>query len=143
MKAIHTIATLGLLAACGAAIAHGDDHAATTAQPKVTLLSNHDMPDVPGKEITTITVDYPPGVVEHVHHHDANAIVYVLEGNIIEGVQGQPEQHLKAGDTFYEGPNDTHTIGRNASQTEPARFVVFIVHDKGKPIVLPGAKGGH
>ena len=140
MKAIHTIAALGLLIASQAVFAH-EEHSATTVQPKVSPVTQKDMPDLPGKEIVVITVGYPPGVVEHVHHHDANAIVYVLEGNIIEGVKGQPEQHLKAGDTFYEGPYDTHTVGRNASQTEPAKFLVFIVKDKNKPVVLPGDAG--
>ena len=142
MTSIYKLAAFGLLAVSGGSFAHGGE-APTAVQPKVTPVTQKDMPDAPGKEIVVITVDYPPGVVEHVHRHDANAIVYVLEGNIIEGVKGQPDQHLKAGDTFYEGPNDVHTVGRNASKTKPAKFLVFIVKDKNKPVVIPVAEGGH
>ncbi|KJV33863.1 cupin domain-containing protein [Luteibacter yeojuensis] len=136
MKTLLASATLALLAATGPALAHGDTLAATPA-PKVTPVTQKDLPDYPGKEITVITVDYPPGLVEHAHRHDAHAIVYVLEGEIIEGVKGQPEHHLKAGDSFYEGPTDIHTVGRNASTTKPARFLVFILKDKKNPIVMP------
>jgi quercetin dioxygenase-like cupin family protein len=72
-----------------------------------------------------------------VHRHDAHAIVYVLEGSIIMGVKGGKEVTLKAGDTFYEGPADLHTVGRNASKTKPAKFVAFLVKDKAKPALIP------
>ena len=93
--------------------------------------------DYPGKEIVLITVDYPPGVVEPIHHHDAHAIVYVLEGTVVMGVKGKPDQTVKAGETFYEGPDDIHTIGHNASKTKPAKFLVFILKDQKNPIVMP------
>lgn len=82
-------------------------------------------------------MDYPPGAVDPVHRHDAHAIVYVLDGTIIMGVRGKPEQTIKAGETFYEGPNDIHTVGRNASQSKPAKFVVFLLKDKEKPLLIP------
>lgn len=128
--------TFALLVAAGPALAH-DTAAGDAPAPRVTPVTQKDLPDYPGKEITVITVDYPPGLVEHAHRHDAHAIVYVLEGEIIEGVKGQPEQHLKAGDSFYEGPTDIHTVGRNASATKPAKFLVFILKDKKNPIVMP------
>ena len=84
-----------------------------------------------------IVVDYPPGAVDPVHRHDAHAFVYVLEGSIVMSLNGGKEVTLKAGDTFHEGPNDIHTVGRNASATQPAKFVVFLIKQKGAPILTP------
>jgi quercetin dioxygenase-like cupin family protein len=96
-----------------------------------------DLPDYPGKEGRMIEVSYPPGVQDVVHRHDAHAFVYVLEGQIIMELKGQPAVTLKAGQTFYEGPADVHLVGRNASNTEPARFVVVLLKGKGAPILTP------
>ena len=84
-----------------------------------------------------LSVEYPPGAVEHVHRHDAYAFVYVLEGTIVEGVRAGKEVTLAPGQTFYEGPSDVHTIGRNASTTKPAKFLVVLVTKKGVEAVLP------
>src|SRR5215208_6978124 len=86
-----------------------------------------DLADYPGKEGRIIEVSYPPGAQDVVHRHDAHAFVYVLEGQIIMQLKGQPAITLKAGQTFYEGPSDVHVVGRNASATEPARFVVVLI----------------
>ena len=96
-----------------------------------------DLPDYPGKEGRMIEVSYPPGAQDVVHRHDADAFVYVLEGHIIMQLKGQPAVTLKAGQTFYEGPTDIHVVGRNASNTEPARFVVVLLKGKGAPILTP------
>ena len=96
-----------------------------------------DLADYPGKEARMIEVSYPPGAQDMVHRHDAHAFVYVLEGQIIMQVKGQPAVTLKAGQTFYEGPADIHVVGRNASTTEPARFVVVLLKAKGAPILTP------
>jgi quercetin dioxygenase-like cupin family protein len=106
-------------------------------QPVVTPLKLQDLLDLPGREMLMISVVYPPGTVEHIHRHDAYAFVYVLEGSIIEGVRGGKEVTLTPGQTFYEGPGDVHTIGRNASTTKPAKFVVVLVKKKGVDAVLP------
>jgi|SRR4029077_2297789 len=106
-------------------------------QPVVSPLMQKDLADLPGKEILVITVDYPPGAVEHIHRHDAHAFVYVLEGSIIEGVRGGKEVTLTPGQTFYEGPNDVHSVGRNASMTKPAKFLVVLLKKKGVDPVLP------
>src|SRR6185437_14374005 len=111
--------------------------AADPPQPVVTPLMLKDLTDLPGREMIMITVDYPPGAVEHVHRHDGYAFVYVLEGSIIEGVRGGKEVTLTPGQTFYEGPTDVHTIGRNASKTKPAKFVVVLLKDKGAPVLVP------
>jgi quercetin dioxygenase-like cupin family protein len=94
-----------------------------------------DLPDLPGKEMLMISVEYPPGTVEHIHRHDAHAFLYVLEGTIVEQVG--KEATLTPGQTFYEGPDDVHTVGRNANTTTPAKFIVVMVKNKGVDAVLP------
>ena len=84
-----------------------------------------------------IEVSYPPGARDMVHRHDAHAFVYVLEGQIVMQLKGQSAITLSAGQTFYEGPADVHVVGRNASTTEPARFVVVLLKAKGAPILTP------
>src|SRR6185295_5653822 len=96
-----------------------------------------DLADYPGKEGLMLEVSYPPGARDMVHRHDAHAFVYVLEGQIIMQLKGKPAVTLKAGQTFYEGPTDIHVVGRNASDTAPARFVVVLLKGKGAPILTP------
>jgi len=103
----------------------------------VTPLTSKDLPDFPGKEVLMITVEYPPGSVDPIHRHNAHAFIYVLEGSIIMQVKGGTEVTLTPGQTFYEGPGDVHVVGRNASSTKPAKFVVFLLKDKGAPVVIP------
>jgi quercetin dioxygenase-like cupin family protein len=106
-------------------------------QPKVTSLLSKELTDSPGKEILMITVEYPPGGSDPVHRHNAYGMIYVLEGSIVMQVKGGKEVTLGPGQTFYEGPNDIHTVGRNASKTKPAKFLVFFVKEKGAPILTP------
>src|SRR5262250_1710514 len=106
-------------------------------EAKVTDLLSKDLPNLPGKEGLMITVEYPPGSSDPIHRHNANAFVYVLEGTIVMQVRGGKEVTLTAGQTFYEGPDDVHVVGRNASQTKPAKFVVVLVKDQGVPAMLP------
>jgi len=106
-------------------------------EAKVTDLMSKDLTNLPGKEGLMITVDYPPGSVDPIHRHNAHAFVYVLEGTIVMQVRGGKEVTLTPGQTFYEGPNDVHVVGRNASKTKPAKFVVFLVKDKGAPVFVP------
>jgi quercetin dioxygenase-like cupin family protein len=103
----------------------------------VTPLASKDLAGVAGKEITMITVEYMPGGVDPIHTHNAQALIYVLEGEIVMQVKGGPQVTLKPGETFYEGPEDVHIVGRNASKTKPAKFVVFFVKEKGAPILKP------
>ena len=110
---------------------------ARAVDPIVMPLMLKQLADVPGREVLMITVDYPPGTVEHTHRHDAHAFVYVLEGTIVMGVRGGKEVTLTPGQTFYEGPTDVHTVGRNASTTKPAKFVVVLLKKKGVDAVLP------
>ena len=106
-------------------------------QAKVTELLSKDLTNLAGKEGLMIIVDYPPGSSDPIHRHNAHAFVYVLEGSIVMQVRGGKETILTPGQTFYEGPNDVHVVGRNASQTKPAKFVVFFVKDKGAPVLVP------
>ena len=106
-------------------------------QAAVTSLTSKDLPELPSKEVLMITVDYPPGSVDPIHRHNAHAFVYVLEGSIIMQVKGGKEVTLTPGQTFYEGPDDVHVVGRNASSSRPAKFVVFFIKDKGAPVLVP------
>jgi quercetin dioxygenase-like cupin family protein len=106
---------------------------------KVAPLFSKDLTDFPGKEGLMITVEYPPGGSDPIHRHNAHAFVYVLEGSIVMRVRGGKEVTLTPGQTFYEGPSDVHVVGRNASQTKPAKFVVFLVKDKGAPVLVPAS----
>jgi quercetin dioxygenase-like cupin family protein len=106
-------------------------------EPKVTPVMSKDLKDFPGKEGMMITVEYPPGGKDPVHRHNAHAFVYVLEGSVVMQLKGGKEVTLKPGDGFYEGPSDIHVVGRNASTTEPAKFVVVLLKDKGAPALIP------
>jgi quercetin dioxygenase-like cupin family protein len=106
-------------------------------QAKVTEVMSKDLLDIPGKEGLMITVTYPPGSSDPVHRHNAHGFIYVLEGSIVMKVRGGKEVTLTPGQSFYEGPHDVHVVGRNASRTRPAKFVVFLVKDKGAPVVIP------
>ena len=110
---------------------------AMAQQAKVTSLMSKDVPEAPGKEALMIMVEYPPGSSDPIHRHNAHAIVYVLEGSIVMQVKGGKQVTLTPGQTFYEGPNDVHVVGRNASKTKPAKFVVVLIKDKGAPVLVP------
>ncbi len=126
-----TIGKLALMLVCLVSIAQESKEA------KVTPLMSKDLTEFPDKEGLMITVEYPPGSSDPIHRHNAHAFVYVLEGSIVMQVRGEKEVTLTPGQTFYEGPNDVHVVGRNASQTKPAKFVVFLVKDKGAPVLVP------
>jgi len=111
--------------------------ASQAPQASVTELTSKDLPEFPGKEVLMITVDYPPGSMDPIHRHNAHAFIYVLEGSIVMQVKGGKEVTLTPGQTFYEGPNDIHVVGKNASSTKPAKFVVFFIKDKGAPVLVP------
>ena len=111
--------------------------ALVTHDVTVTPLLSKDLAHVPGKELSMITVEYAPGASDPVHTHQAQAFVYVMEGSIVMQVKGGASATLTPGQTFYEGPDDVHIVGRNASQTARAKFIVFLAKDKGAPILTP------
>ena len=106
-------------------------------QNTVTPLMTKPLADMPGKEALMLTVVYPPGGADPVHRHNAHAFVYVLEGTVVMQLKGGESVTLTPGQTFYEGPDDVHVVGRNASSTKPARFLVLLVKKQGAPVLVP------
>lgn len=134
MRTLVLSAVLALLCSAGAL---ADAPATAAPGPIVTPLMTQPLSDQPGKEGLMLLVEYPPGGADPVHRHDAHGFIYVLEGSIVMGVAGGKAVTLKAGETFYEGPQDVHTIGRNASREKPAKFVVLLLKESGKPALTP------
>ena len=110
---------------------------AMAQQAKVTPLMSKDLTENPGKEALMIMVEYRPGSSDPIHRHNAQAFVYVLEGSIVMQVKGGEQVTLTPGQTFYEGPDDVHVVGRNASSTKPAKFLVLLIKNKGAPVLVP------
>jgi len=105
--------------------------------PDVKEIMSKPFPDIPGKEGLVLTVSYPPGGADEIHRHNAYAFVYVLEGSVVMQLRRGEPVTLKPGEGFYEGPNDVHIVGRNASDSQPAKFVVFLVKKQGVPAFIP------
>jgi quercetin dioxygenase-like cupin family protein len=110
---------------------------AMTQEPNVTPLMSKDLPENPGREVLMITVEHAPGGASAIHRHNAHAFVYVLEGSVLMQLKGGQQVTLTPGQTFYEGPDDVHVVDRNASSTNPAKFLVFLIKDKGAPALVP------
>lgn len=106
-------------------------------EPKVAPVMTKELTDIPGKEVLVLTVEYAPGGADSIHRHNADALVYVLEGSVVEQVKGGRPVTLTAGQTFYEGPEDIHIVGRNASHTRPAKLLAILVKNKGAPALVP------
>ena len=110
---------------------------AMAEEPKVTPLMTKDLADFPGKEALMISVEHAPGGSSAIHRHNAHAFVYVVEGSVVMQLKGGKEVTLTPGQSFYEGPDDVHVVDRNASATQPAKFLVVLIKDKGAPAVVP------
>src|SRR5882762_6677624 len=110
---------------------------ATAQEPKVRSLMSKDLTENPGKEVLMITVEHAPGGSSAIHRHNAHAYVYVLEGSVVMQVKGGKQVTLTPGQTFYEGPDDVHVVSRNASSSKPAKFLVFLINNKGAPVLVP------
>jgi quercetin dioxygenase-like cupin family protein len=110
---------------------------AIAEEPKVTPLMSKDLAENPGREVLVITVEHAPGGSSAIHRHNAHAFVYVLEGAVVMQLKGGQQVSLTPGQTFYEGPDDVHVVDRNASATNPAKFLVFLIKDKGAPALMP------
>jgi quercetin dioxygenase-like cupin family protein len=109
----------------------------TAMAQEVASLISKDLPDHPGKEVLVISVEHPPGGSNAIHRHNAHAFVYVLEGSVVMQLKGGQQVTLTPGQTFYEGPSDVHVVDRNASAANPAKFLVFLIKDKGAPALMP------
>ena len=134
MQIHHLFALLSLFCA---GVAMAQEKAATAPPPVVETVMVKALPEYPGKEVLMITVEYPPGGADPVHRHDAHGFIYVLERSVVMGVAGGKEVTLKPGESFHEGPEDIHTVGRNASQEKPAKFLVFLLKEEKKPALIP------
>lgn len=128
--------TLAGLVACLFAMSGG----LTAQEATVTELMTKVLPDVPGREVLMITVEYAPGGSDPGHRHNAHAFIYVLDGSIVMQVEGGKQVTLSPGQTFYEGTGDVHAVGRNASSTKPARFLVFFLKNTGSPLLVPARR---
>jgi quercetin dioxygenase-like cupin family protein len=106
-------------------------------EAKVASLMSKDLTENPGKELLMITVEHAPGGSSPIHRHNAHAMVYVLEGSVVMQLKGGKQITLTPGQTFYEGPDDIHVVDRNASSAQPAKFLVFLIKDKGAPALVP------
>lgn len=109
---------------------------AVAAEPSGVLMTK-DLTGIAGKEATLLTVDVPPGAASPEHRHNAYTFVYMLEGSMVMQVKGGKEVTIGPGQTFYESPDDIHSVSKNASSTKPAKFLVFLVKEKGAPITVP------
>ena len=110
---------------------------AMAQEPKVTSRMSKDLTENPGREVLMITVEHAPGGSNAIHRHNAQAFVYVLEGSVVMQLKGEQQVTLTPGQTFYEGPDDVHVIDRNASSTQPAKFLVVLIKNKGAPALIP------
>jgi quercetin dioxygenase-like cupin family protein len=137
MKTAHMLAALALAAATITGAAQEPSAPPAAVKPVLTKA----LPEVSGKEVMMLTVEYPPGGASAAHRHSAHTFVYVLEGAVVMGVAGGKETTVNAGETFYESPTDVHTVSRNASATAPAKFLVFFVKDVGAPATQPVQEG--
>src|SRR5262245_59524631 len=113
------------------------DKESVAQNPKVTQLLTKELAGLAGKEAVMLTVEYAPGASSSKHRHNAHTFVYVLEGSIVMQVEDGRETTLGPGQTFYESPDDIHTVSKNASNSQPAKFLVFFVKDKGAPASTP------
>src|SRR5467141_318999 len=110
---------------------------AVAQEPKVTSLMSKDLPENPGREALMITVEHAPGGSSAIHRHNAHAFVYVLEGSVVMQLKGQQQVTLTPAKTSYDSPDDLHVAARNASCTQPAKFLVLLIKEKGAPAVVP------
>jgi len=131
MKFLAIIAVTSMMSA---APTLADEHAPAA---KVTPVMTRDLEGIAGKEMLVLMVEYPPGGVSLPHRHNASVFVYVLEGAVTMQVQGCAPVTLKPGDTFFEAPGDVHVTSANASSSTPAKFLVYMVKDKGTPASTP------
>ncbi len=133
LRVLRSLALTGLMMAATQGVAGEASAPPATTSPLLTRA----LPDIDGKEVVMLTVEYSPGGASSAHRHNANTFVYVLEGSVVMQVKGGKEVTLQPGDTFYESPSDIHTVSRNASETAPAKFLVFFVKDAGAPPLVP------
>jgi quercetin dioxygenase-like cupin family protein len=128
MRTIARVLVVSLLGLGGFAQAQGS---------AVQSLFQADVANAQNQEIVVLEVTYPPGHSSTSHRHNAHTVVYVLEGTVKMAVAGGDTRTLNPGDVFYENPDDVHTVSMNASDTEPAKILVFFLKEKGAAATEP------
>jgi quercetin dioxygenase-like cupin family protein len=117
-------------------------HTPQSGSDIATPVFEHTIPNIPGKNLVSVVVDYPPGGKTEVHHHAKSAFIYayVLSGAIRSQVDDGPDKVYRAGESFFETPGAYHRISENASTTEPARLLAVYVLDAGEnPLTIPNS----
>ena len=137
---IKSLAAAAILAAFLPASAFADDTPGAGKGAKVTLVYDHELPNVPGKSMKGVLVEYAPGGFSEGHTHPQSAFIYatVLEGEIRSQVNDGPVTVYKAGQSFSEMPGDRHGVSENASKTKPAKLLaVFVVDTSQQELTFP------
>ncbi|HEU4846348.1 MAG TPA: cupin domain-containing protein [Burkholderiaceae bacterium] len=142
MKLLHaTTALLSVLLACGALLAAtapaASAHETVGGTESVKPLIKQALPDAPGKQAMMVTVSYAPGQASEAHVHPGSVFAYVAEGEVVSQLEGQPPVTYKTGDAWYEPPHTPHLVSRNASQSKPARLIVWLVTNEGEALKRP------
>jgi quercetin dioxygenase-like cupin family protein len=134
-RIVLAIPLIAVMALAAGFAAHGDERAAS--QGSVTPLLTQPLAGIEGKEVSMVSVTYPPGGASAAHRHNADVFVYVLEGSVVMQVDGGEPVTLTAGQTFHESPADVHRVSKNASDTQPAKILAILVKDAGAPATVP------
>jgi len=131
MLSLALLVGAGLLAGQSRAWAHGD------AADQVKVLQQQQPSNAPGKSAVMLTVSYAPGQASPAHQHPGAVMAYVLEGAVVSKLNDEQEKTYKAGEYWYEAPGTVHSVSRNASQSKPAKLLVWSLVDEGKPVTEP------
>ncbi|MDC8449662.1 MAG: cupin domain-containing protein [Nitrospira sp.] len=108
-----------------------------SAADKGSILTKQRLADVVGKEVTVLTVDYEPGAVSEPHVHPGSVVAYVLEGAVVSQLEGGQPVTYTRGQSWYESPKTPHVLSKNASRTESAKLLVFLLSQEGEAIKAP------
>jgi quercetin dioxygenase-like cupin family protein len=131
MKAIKLAVTALALTCCSVGHAHD------AAEEKVAPVMRQSIPEAPGKNVLIATVTYKPGQASAPHMHPGSIFAYVLEGHVVSQLEGAPPKTYGPGDSWYEAPGAHHLVSRNASNTRPAKLLVFAIVGEHDPVKLP------
>lgn len=131
MKSLYLIAALSLIP-IATLYAHE-----TAPSENVHVLQEKLLKNLPGKKAMMLTVDYGPGQSSIAHKHEGTAMAYVLEGAITSQVKGEPAITYKAGEFWYEAAGSEHLVSKNASATQPAKLLVFMVMGEDEAVLIP------
>ncbi len=138
MSAVLLLASLA--AAAPSVLAHGPG--SRDGEEKISILQERKLSDAPGKTALAFTVEYAPGQQSIPHVHGGSAIAYVMEGAVVSQLEGEAPVTYRAGQSWYETHGIGHLVSRNASSTQPAKLLVWILNDSDKPLLTPLPSNG-